>query len=255
MRLDNQKIIVTGSTNGIGAAMARLFVAEGAQVLLHGRSREAGEALREELGDSVALHIDDLSDPEAPQRITRAALESFGRIDAIVNNAGVSWRSTLEDTTAELFDKLLAINLRAPLLLVQAALAELEKSQGVVLNVGSVCAHMGLPNILAYSISKGGMITMTRNMALSLSQRGVRVNQINVGWTLTDNEHQLQLSQGQPEDWLDNLPALVRPSGKLLSPDEIAEAAVYWVSPASRPITGSVFEAEQHPVIGRIPLS
>ena len=253
MRLENQKIIISGSTNGIGAAMARRFVAEGAQVLLHGRSREAGETLLNELGDAAALHIDDLSDPEAPPRIASAALEAFGRIDALVNNAAVSWRSTLEDTSADFFDKLLAINLRAPLLLVQATLDELEKSQGVVLNTGSVLAHTGLTHLLAYSVSKGGMMTMTRNMALSLSQRGVRVNQMNVGWTLTDNEHQLQLGQGQPENWLDNLPAVVRPSGALLLPEEIAEAAIYWVSPASRPITGSVFEAEQYPTIGRIP--
>jgi len=235
--------------------MARLFVAEGAQVLIHGRNSSAGEALLSELGESAALHIDDLSDPEAPSRLKDAAVAALGGIDAVVNNAAVSTRGTIETTSAEFFDKLIATNLRAPMLLVQSALGELVKARGVVLNIGSVLAYCGLSNLLAYSISKGGLMTMTRNLALSLSARGVRVNQMNVGWTLTPNEVALQRSQGQAEDWLEQLPEVFRPSGGLLLPEEIAEAALYWISPASRPITGSVFEAEQYPIIGRIPLS
>lgn len=255
MRLENKRIIITGSTNGIGAAMARLFVAEGAKVLLHGRDQSAGASMLAELGQAVALHIDDLADPAAPARIKEAALSAFGRIDGIVNNAAVSNRGTIENTTVDLFNRVIAVNLRAPLLLVQAALEELEKSNGTVLNIGSVVAHCGLINLLPYSISKGGLMTMTRNLALAMSTRGVRVNQMNVGWTLTPNEIKLQRSQGQPEDWLETLPEVARPSGNLLRPEEIAEAAVYWVSDVSHPITGTVFEAEQYPIIGRLPLS
>ena len=105
--------------------------------------------------------------------------------------------------------------------------------------------------MLAYSVSKGGLMTMTRNLADSHGTDKVRFNQLNVGWTLTDNEYQVKLDDGLAEDWPETLPEYAAPSGRILAPEEIAEAAVYWASKASRPITGSVLELEQYPLIGR----
>jgi NAD(P)-dependent dehydrogenase (short-subunit alcohol dehydrogenase family) len=157
----------------------------------------------------------------------------------------------LENTDVAFFDRIMAVNLRAPLMLVRALLPALKASEGVVLNIGSILAHCGQANLVAYSMSKGGLMTMTRNLSDALGQQRVRVNQFNVGWTLTENEYQVKIGDGLPADWPDHLPPYAAPSGRLLSPEDIAEAAVYWVSKASRPVSGSVLEIEQYPLIGR----
>jgi NAD(P)-dependent dehydrogenase (short-subunit alcohol dehydrogenase family) len=253
MRLRDKVIIITGSTTGIGAAMARLFVREGARVLVHGRDRNSGQALVAELGSAAALHIDDLIDPEAAPRLVKAALKNFGRIDALVNNAALTTRSHLVDTDAKFFDRLLAVNLRAPLLLTRAALEPLAATQGAILNIGSVLAHCGQANLVAYSISKGGLMTMSRNLADALGPRRIRVNQLNVGWTLTENEYTKKVADGLSADWPERLPANLIPSGRILVPEDVARGALYWVSDESRPISGSVTDFEQYPVIGRVP--
>jgi NAD(P)-dependent dehydrogenase (short-subunit alcohol dehydrogenase family) len=254
MRLQNQVILITGSTTGIGAAMARRFVAEGARVILHGRDTTRGEAMREELGaDNSAFIAGDLADEHHPAELAATAMECFGKIDALVNNAALTARAHIDDTDTAFFDLVVAVNLRAPFMLIRALLPALKKTQGCVLNIGSVLAHCGQSNLVAYSISKGGLMTLTRNLADALGPDRVRVNQMNVGWTLTDNEYHTKLGDGLPSDWPEKLPPYAVPSGSLLMPEDIAEAALYWVSPVSRPISGTVFEAEQYPILGRIP--
>jgi NAD(P)-dependent dehydrogenase (short-subunit alcohol dehydrogenase family) len=255
MRLADKVIIVTGSTTGIGEAMARRFVAEGARVLVHGRDEERGEKLVAELGrDKAALHVDDVGDVGAAQRTVDAAVKAFGRIDGVVNNAAWIVRSNIDTTDAALFDKCMAINVRAPLLLIKAALPHLRKSQGAVLNIGSINGFCGEANQLAYSISKGALITLSRNLADAFGRDKVRVNHFNVGWVLSPNEYKLKISEGLPPDWPDHPPAAFAPSGKLMTPELIAAAAVFWIGDESRPISGSVLEVEQYPVIGRNPL-
>jgi NAD(P)-dependent dehydrogenase (short-subunit alcohol dehydrogenase family) len=234
--------------------MARRFVAEGARIIIHGRDAERGRALRSELGeDRAAFCRGDLADAEFPGRLAVEAVRAFGRLDAVVNNAADTRRAKLDATDAELFDRIIAVNLRAPLLLTRAALPALKDAGGCVLNIGSVLAHCGQANLLAYSVSKGGLMTMTRNLANALGGEGVRVNQLNVGWTLTDNEYKVKLSDGLGEDWHTRLPAYAVPSGRLMTPEQIAAAAVYWVGDESRPVSGTVADIEQYPVIGRIP--
>ena len=125
MRLKDKSIIVTGSTTGIGEATARRFVEEGANVLVHGTNQQRGEQLVAELGSQTALHLDDLSDPETPKRLVAAAVSAFGKLDSVVNNAAWVPKSELESTTVELWEKTMAINTRAPMLLIQAALDQL----------------------------------------------------------------------------------------------------------------------------------
>src|SRR3954464_6958744 len=122
MRLADKVVIVTGSTTGIGEATARRFVAEGAKVVVHGRDRERGEKVVRELGPGNALlSVEDLADPNAPQRMVDATVKAFGKLDAIVNNAAWIIRSSIQTTDADLFDRCMAINVRAPLLLFKAA--------------------------------------------------------------------------------------------------------------------------------------
>lgn len=255
MRLRDKSIIVTGSTTGIGEAMARRFVAEGARVLVHGRDRERGEKLVLELGaGKAALHVDDIGESGAARRLVDAALKAFGKIDAVVNNAAWIVRSDINTTDADLFDKCMAINVRAPLLLIQAALPHLKQSRGAVLNIGSINGLCGEANQLAYSISKGALITLSRNLADALGLDQVRVNHFNVGWVLSPNEIKLKISEGMPPDWHEHPPAAFAPSGKLMTPELIAGAAVFWIGDESRPISGSVLEVEQYPVVGRNPV-
>ena len=253
MRLADKVILVTGSTTGIGEAIARRAVAEGAKVLVHGRDEERGRKLVGELGSSAALHVDDIADPAAPARMIAAAIAAFGKLDALVNNAASVKRSNLANTDAAFFDAMMAINVRAPLLLIQAALPYLKQTHGCVLNIGSVNGYCGEANLLAYSISKGALMTLSRNLADALGRDQVRVNHFNVGWVLTPNEYHVKIADGMPPDWPERVPRSKAPSGRLMKPEEIAAASVYWLSDESRPISGTVLELEQHPVIGRNP--
>ena len=153
------------------------------------------------------------------------------------------------------FDKVMGINARTPLQLIRTARDELIRTQGSVLNIGSINAYCGEPMLLAYSMSKGALMTLSRNLANVLGPKGVRVNHFNVGWVLTPNEYQLKIQDGLSEDWHENVLPATAPSGRLIRPEEIAAAAVYWLSDESRPISGSVIELEQYPVLGRIATS
>jgi NAD(P)-dependent dehydrogenase (short-subunit alcohol dehydrogenase family) len=251
MRLKDKVIIVTGSTSGIGRAIAERIVAEGGKVLVHGIERPDGEKVVAALGANARLHLDDLIDPASAPRIVAAAVQAFGRVDGLVNNAAIVPRSTIAQTSAALFDRTMAINVRAPLLLIQAAWAQLAAQRGCVLNIGSVNALSGEATLLDYSISKGALQTLSRNLANANATTGVRVNLFNVGWVLTEREQAMQVSEGQPADWAQRVPRVFAPSGRLIKPEEIAAAAVYWLGDESRPINGAVVDMEQFCIHGR----
>jgi NAD(P)-dependent dehydrogenase (short-subunit alcohol dehydrogenase family) len=253
VRLKDKIILITGSATGIGEAMARRFAAEGARVVIHGLDRAAGEAVAKSLGDRAMLHINDLAKPQAAGELVDVAIKHFGRLDGLVNNAAYIPRTNLFTTDAELFDRTMAINVRAPLLLIQAAFPYLKKSQGAVLNIGSVNVYTGEANLLPYSISKGALMTLTRNLADAHGVDRVRFNQMNLGWVLSANEDKVQQSLGKPPDWYKHLPKAFAPSGRILMPEEVAAIAVYWMSDESQIVSGTVMELEQFPIIGRNP--
>ena len=251
MRLAGKAIIVTGSTQGVGEALARRFVAEGARVLVHGLERELGERVVADLGEAAALHCNDLVKAESAAELVDVAVRKFGRLDGLVNNAARPLRATLDQTDASTFEAVINLNLRAPLLLIRAAMPHLLALKGAVLNIGSVNAYCGAANLLPYSVSKGGLMTLTRNIADAYCATGVRVNQINLGWVLTENEKRIMQQGGLPHDWWKDPPRDGAPMGRLIQPEEVATAAVYWMSDESRSVTGSVLELNQYPIIGR----
>ena len=147
---------------------------------------------------------------------------------------------------------MLAVNTLAPFALIQSALPYLTETKGCVLNIGSINAWSGEPNLLAYSISKGALMTMSRNLGDTLfRENGVRVNQINPGWVLTENELANQKALGKKEGWYKDIPELFAPAKKLLKPEEIAAAAVFLLSDECGPVSAQVIELEQYPMIGR----
>ena len=254
MRLKDKVILVTGSTTGIGEAMVRLFAREGAQVMIHGRRKDAAQELAAEVGECASFVIGALEDPQTAPKLIAETIARFGRIDGLVNNAAVITRGVLEDANPETFDRTMSINLRAPLLLIQSALPHFRKNGGGrVLNIGSINAYCGEPTYLLYSMSKGGLMTMTRNLADAHATEGIQINQLNVGWTLTQNEYALKLKDGMPADWPSKLPKSVAPSGRIHSPEEVAMAAIYFLSDEAALINGSILDVEQFPLIGRNP--
>ena len=255
MRLKGKVIIVTGSTTGIGKAIALRCAAEGAFIVVHGLEEDWGKEVAEELGkDKAVLHIEDISNEGAPERLVKLAIDSFGKLDAVVNNAAIVASSDIHTTDLAYLRKLIEVNTVAPFALIKAALPELTKNHGCVLNIGSVNAYSGEPNLLAYSISKGALMTMTRNLGDTLHrENGVRVNQINPGWVLTETERIRKKEHGLPENWYEEIAPVYAPAGRILWPAEIAAAAVYWLADESGPISGQVVDLEQHPFIGRNP--
>jgi NAD(P)-dependent dehydrogenase (short-subunit alcohol dehydrogenase family) len=254
MLLKDKVVIITGSTTGIGEASARRVVAEGGKVLIHGRDQKRGDALQRELGAATAFHADDIADPAAPQRLVDAAISVFGRIDGVVNNAAWIVRSNIKTTDVALFDQTMATNVRAPFLVIKAALPHLLKSRGSVVNIGSINAYTGEANQFAYSVSKGALMTLSRNLADALGPQGVRITHFNVGWVLSPNEYALKMKEGLPEGWDKKIGKDVAPSGRLTMPNEIANHVAFWLSDLSRPTSGSVIELEQYPIIGRNPV-
>lgn len=255
MRLKDKVIIVTGSCTGIGKAIATQCVTEGARVVVHGLEQDLGEQVVSELGaENAILHIEDLTEDGCPERLVELAVSSFGKLDAVVNNAAMVASGNIQTTDETFFNRILAVNTLAPFRLIKSALHQLSASRGTVLNIGSVNAWSGEPDLLPYSVSKGALMTMTRNLGDTLMrENGIRVNQINPGWVLTENEAQRKREHGLSDDWPSDLPKEYAPSGRILKPEEIAMAAIYWLAEESGPISGQVVDLEQHPFIGRNP--
>ena len=251
-RLSDKVAVITGSGQGMGEGIARLFSEAGAKIVISGRDDLKGPAVVESLiaqGGEAIFHRADVSIEADCRALIDRAVEHFGQLDVLVNNVGLSTRSTIEDTTVELWDSLFATNVRSAFICSQQAFKHMKPRQsGSIINIGSVNAYVGEPKLLAYSATKGAMMTFTKNLASYANQHRIRVNQLNVGWTETPNEHRVkQEEEGKGADWLDEAIA-TRPFGRLLLPRDIAYAALYFASDESALVTGSVLDIEQHPV-------
>lgn len=253
MRLKGKVIIVTGSTTGIGKAIAKRCVLEGASVVVHGLEEKWGQSVVSELGaDKAVLHIEEISNQGAADRLVALAIQTYGKLDAVVNNAAKVASSDIQSTDKGFLQKIFEINTIAPFELIKAALPHLSEERGCVLNIGSVNAWSGEPNLLGYSMSKGALMTMTRNLGDTLHrENGVRVNQVNPGWVLTETEISRKEAHGLKKNWYEDIPDRYAPAGRILLPEEIASAAIYWLSDESGPISGQVTDLEQYPMIGR----
>ena len=244
--LSGKVAVVTGSTQGLGAAIATLYVKEGAKVVLTGRSAADGKAVAKRLGRNAIFEETDLVRVDDCRRLIDVAIKRFGKVDILVNNAVDATRATVDDVTPEIFDGIFALNLRAPLLLAQHAITSLRKGRGVIINIGSINAFMGEPRLLVYAASKGALETASRNLANYLKFDRVRVYCVNCGWMDTEGERAMMKHLGHPADFIDRA-GKGWPLGRILKPSEVAEVALFLASERAAPFSGQVIELEQFP--------
>ena len=249
--LSGRVAIVTGSTSGIGRGVAVRLAGLGARVIVHGRDETGARETLDDVakaGGASAWYRADLGRAQECRALVAFAIQTFGALDILVNNAALTTRGDIEHVPLEVVDSVLAVNLRAPLLLIQAAIPHFQaRGGGSVVNIGSINAYIGEPKLCAYSVSKGGLMTLTKNTAAYLNRYKIRVNQINVGWTLTEGEDRVKRLEGKGDEWLDEA-VRTRPWGRLLLPDDVANAVVYFASDESALVTGAILDLEQYPV-------
>ncbi len=243
--------IVTGSSQGLGEAIARLFVKRGAAgLIVCGRNVERGNAVAADLNsETCQVHFvqADLASVEDCRRIVAAADECFGAVHILVNAAGVSDRGTIWDTTPELWDWIMAINVRAPFLLMQESIKIMRREgvTGSIINIGSVSAYGSVPFLTTYATSKGALMTLTKNVAYAVMRHRIRINMLNIGWMDTPGENVIQHKYHDArDDWLENAEAGM-PFGRLLKPEEVARAVAFLASDESGMMTGSIIDFDQ----------
>lgn len=249
--LGGKVAVVTGATQGLGEAIAHEFSARGiAGLLLTGRNAMRGEAVAASLrrpGCDVRFQAADLADLAAVRAVIPAAEAAFGRVDILVNAAGDTDRGTICDTTPELYERLMAVNLRAPFFLIQDAVNLMKRNgtAGSIVNIQSMSAHGGQPFLTPYSVSKGALAMLTRNVAFALLKDRIRVNGLNIGWMSTPGEDAImRRHHGAVDGWLDEA-VKGQPFGRLIDPREVAKAVAYLASDESGLMTGSNIDFDQ----------
>jgi NAD(P)-dependent dehydrogenase (short-subunit alcohol dehydrogenase family) len=249
--LHGKVAIVTGGTQGLGAAIASLLAERGASgVVICGRNAIKGEAQAQRLqalGTQAVYVQADLGQVEDCRKVVHQADAVFGRVDLLVNAAAITDRGSILDTEPELFDRLFAVNVRAPFFLMQEAIKVMRREgiAGSIVNIGSMSALAGQPFIAAYCASKGALATLTRNTAYALLRNRIRVNGLNIGWMASEGEDRIQREFHQADaDWLEKV-AASQPQGRLVDPKEVARAVAFLCSAESGLMTGSVIEYDQ----------
>lgn len=250
--LQDRVVLVSGGTQGVGAAVARAALREGARVVVTGRRADVGSAAADELAREHGSHRvefvqTDLADVDQARASVTATVERFGRVDGLVNAAGLTSRGSLLDTTPELLQQHLSVNLVAPFFTMQAAVEDMRRrgAPGAIVNVLTMSSHGGQPYLAPYVASKAGLAGLTRNAAYAHRFDRIRINGLNIGWTETPGEDEVQRRfHGAQDGWLEEASAAL-PMGKLGQVDEIADMVVYLLSDRSGVVTGSVIDWDQ----------
>ena len=250
-QFEGKVIIITGSTQGSGAETAKLFAARGAKAItICGRQENKGLQIKkeiEELGAKCLYVKADLSKVEDCKKIVALTDTEFGTVHSLVNVAGYTERGTILSATLENYENNFNINARAPFILIQEAVKIMirDKNNGTIANVLSMAMYSGMPFIVAYSGSKAALAIMTKNIANSLAGHQIRVNALNIGWTDTPAEHDIQKRvHKKGEDWLSKEENKV-PYKRLTKPLDVAKGLAFMCSDESGLMTGSVIDFDQ----------
>lgn len=249
---DGRIALITGGAQGMGFATAKRFLAEGfgGVMLLDRNGAKLKEAAAKLASVGRVETIEgDLLDLALAPRAVAATVSAFGRLDVLVNAAGSTERCGLQDTTPEAYERIFGVNVRAPLFMMQEAVKDmLKRKSGTIINVSSMLAHGGPPNLSIYSASKAALCTLTKSVANAVKRDGIRAFAINLGWVHSEGEQALQTGfHGLPVNWAEEIGRRM-PSGRLIVPDDVAGLMSYLVSPSAQMMTGAIIDYEQMPV-------
>lgn len=241
-----QSAIVTGASSGIGRATAQAFAGSGYGVLAIGRDVAALDELSSEVtrdGGRCVPFAADVTDDDAVDRIVPATLAAFGRLDVLVNAAGIIGSGTIETTPLQDADYMMAVNVRAPFKLMQAAIPALAETRGTIVNVSSVAGLRAFPGVLAYCVSKAALDQLTRCAALELAPKGIRVNAVNPGVVISELHRRSGMDEERYAAFLEHSRS-THPLGRVGTPAEIAELILFLASDRAGWITGETISID-----------
>jgi NAD(P)-dependent dehydrogenase (short-subunit alcohol dehydrogenase family) len=239
--MEDKVVIVTGASSGIGRAVAILFARNGSKVVAVGRNERELKSLGRTLGEgSIKAHLADVTEISQLDRLVSDTVDTCGRIDVLVNSAGIIKNGSIETTSLDDWDKMMNINLRSVFALMQKCAPHLVATKGTIINVSSVAGPRSFPNVLSYCVSKAALDQLTRCTALELAARGVRVNAVNPGVVVTNLHKRGGMDEKSYKAFLEHSQE-THPIGRPGTADEVAEMIYYLASEKASWITGATY--------------
>ena len=260
MNLDNKNnsVLITGGTQGLGFEIANQLIENGcSEIIIAGRNKKKGIIAEKKLfkkNVKVKYIMTDLRNAQECHNLIVESLKYFPKLNSLVNSAAVTSRGTIDDTSTELWEEHMNVNLRAPFLLMQGLIKKLKKNKepGSIVNIASTSSYVGQSFLTAYSTSKGGLLTLSKNTALALRKDKIRVNVVAPGWMNTPGEDEIQKKyHGASDDWVKKAEKTL-PMGELVNPKKLAPLVCYLLSFSSGIITGSIINYDQQ-IVGAVP--
>lgn len=243
-RLAGKVVVVTGATKGIGKGIAQMCAGEGAKVVISGRNESDGQqvvqGIKQKYGADALFVKGDISREEACKRLMEETVAHFGKIDGLVNNAGIFPRGSVLDTTEELFDSVFDVNIKSAFFCCKYAMASmLRTGGGSIVQIGSTNGYKGQEDLAAYSCSKGAMLTLNRHIAANYAKHRIRSNWITVGWVASEGEIELHEHLGINAEQLIEMGKTVIPSGRMQTAEDMGYGVIYLLSDESSQVTGT----------------
>jgi len=248
MRLNNKVAIITGAGSGIGAATAVIFAKEGARVVIadieKNKGMDTANLIKSNNGEAIFVQVD-LTAADSIKKMVISTIETYDRLDILVNNAGIYLQANAVDTSEKDWNRIMDVNLRGVFLCCKYSIPEMIKGGkgGVIVNVGSEAGIVGIKNQVAYNVSKGGIIALTRSMAVDFATQNIRVNCVCPGTTETTLVKEALSKASDPEKARREL-EMVRPANRLGRPEEIAYGILYMASDESPYATGTILSID-----------